>query len=276
MNFRWLGVGGFELTAGGRVLLVDPFFTRPSVPQLLFQRLQPLEGRVSAHIRRCDAVLVTHPHYDHLMDVPAVYRLTECRVYGSPNSLSILRLAGVPEGSLHEIQDGMELRLGPFHVDVHPGDHVRILGRQPFTGELPAGLSPPFHATDYRMDACHNFLITSPGIRVLLWNGPSVQGAPGADVLLVQPFLDLRGYRQLLELVKPRQVIPIHWDDFTRPLSRPPRTIMRLPSLRRPWPRRLDMARLKRRMEQFGKPAQVLIPEILKSYDLSGALLLED
>jgi hypothetical protein len=275
VKFRWLGVGGFELTVGERVLLVDPFFTRPSLPQVLFQRLAPLEGRVSPYVRRCDAVLVTHPHYDHLLDIPIVQRLTGCGVYGGPNSLSILRLAGVPEGSLHEIRDGMELRLDPFQVDVHPGDHVRILGRLPFAGELPAGLRPPLRAMDYRMDVCHNFLISSGGIRLLLWNGPTMKGAPGADVLLLQPFFGSHRYSQLLDLAKPRWAIPIHWDDFTRPLSRPMRSVMRLPSLRRPWLRRLKIDRFKRRVEALGKPVHVLIPDILKSYDLSEALLLE-
>jgi L-ascorbate metabolism protein UlaG (beta-lactamase superfamily) len=35
LTFCWLGVAGMKLKAGGQVLALDPFFTRPSLVEML-------------------------------------------------------------------------------------------------------------------------------------------------------------------------------------------------------------------------------------------------
>jgi L-ascorbate metabolism protein UlaG (beta-lactamase superfamily) len=268
LRLRWLGAGAVEVVAGGRTLLVDPFFTRPSIPRLLFHRLSSCEKRVAGALQGGDYVLITHSHYDHLMDVPIVHKMTGCAVYGSPNSLGLLRLFGLPEQVLGELHNGAQLALDPFEVDVLPGDHLRILGHIPIAGDLRRGLKPPLRVTDYRLDVCHNFLIVAQELRLLLWNGPWVEGALSADVLLVQPYFDTAMYQRLLNLVDPRYVIPIHWDDFTRPLSRPRRPMLKLPGLRRPWPRRMEIGGFRRQIQGLARHVEVLIPDILQPYDL--------
>lgn len=253
-------------------MLVDPFFTRPSIPALIFRRLRPMETRVAAYVGDGDDVLITHSHYDHLMDVPLVQRITGCTVHGSPNSLAILRASGVPENSLRGLARGAELSLEPFQVGVLPGGHLQIFGGVPMAGHLRRDIRPPLRLTDYRVDVCHNFLFMTADIRLLLWNGPSTAEAPRADVLVLQPYFDTTSYRHLLDVVEPRCVVAIHWDDFTRPLSQPLKPILRLPKLRRPWPRRMDMARFRGRIEALRGHVEVLIPEILKPYDLREVL----
>src|SRR4051812_38199205 len=84
VSFRWLGVAGIELTAGGRTLAVDPFFTRPPLRRFLFGRVASNPRLVRKHLPSCDYVLVSHSHWDHMMDAPEGARNTGAVVFRRP------------------------------------------------------------------------------------------------------------------------------------------------------------------------------------------------
>ncbi len=75
----YLGVNGFQFETSGHVLLVDPYFTRVGLSSAaLNQPIQSDANRVGEglrHVRpRADALLVTHAHFDHLLDAPEIMR----------------------------------------------------------------------------------------------------------------------------------------------------------------------------------------------------------
>jgi L-ascorbate metabolism protein UlaG (beta-lactamase superfamily) len=56
-TFTWYGHSVYEVrTPGGKVILIDPFFANPKSP------------RTADSIDRCDLLLVTHGHFDHMGD----------------------------------------------------------------------------------------------------------------------------------------------------------------------------------------------------------------
>ena len=56
-TFTWYGHSCFEVkTPGGKTILIDPWFGNPSSPKSHDQ------------VDRCDLMLVTHGHYDHMGD----------------------------------------------------------------------------------------------------------------------------------------------------------------------------------------------------------------
>jgi L-ascorbate metabolism protein UlaG (beta-lactamase superfamily) len=60
-TFTWYGHSCFEIrTPGGKVILLDPFFANPRSP------------RTQDSIERCDVMLVTHGHFDHMGDAVAL------------------------------------------------------------------------------------------------------------------------------------------------------------------------------------------------------------
>jgi hypothetical protein len=67
-------------------------------------------------------------------------------------------------------------------------------------------------------------------------------------------------YLKLLKGVDPHTFIPIHWDNFTRPLSKPLRRLTR--------PGRLPLWQLARLARQVLPHVKVLIPEIFQEYTL--------
>lgn len=123
-TFRWLGVAGVEITDGEFTVVVDPSFTRPWFGMFLWLRARPKPELVRKYVPKADAILVTHGHYDHLLDVPDAARFTGARVYGSSNIVRICRAAGVPASQLEEVSPGEDFINGAVHVDVTTSQHI--------------------------------------------------------------------------------------------------------------------------------------------------------
>lgn len=275
LTFRWLGAAGLFFQADGRGLLVDPFFTRPPVSSLLtFKRVMPDAALVACHTPPADYLLITHAHYDHLLDAPEVLRMTGARAFGSPNAYALLRLHGLPEEQLVVIKPGDRLALGPFTVEVFPGCHTHTPLDRWINGPLPRRLSagrerPPLRLADYRMDACFAFRIQAGGQSVLVGSHP----VP-ADAHFLIPYQQAGSLHALLQAVNPRRVIPIHWDDFTRPLSRPlrPMLITRRQGLRG-WPPvgRIDLPTYIRQVRAILPKAAITVPALFEEHRLEDS-----
>ena len=210
MQFRWLGVGGIELRAGDQVILIDPYVTRFPLWRMAVGRVRPNRELIAEKIPHCNFVLVTHPHVDHLMDVPDVVRNTGAVALGSANACRLLAVLGVPAAQIREIDAGDQLTLGNFRVDVLPAGHVTFWGWRPFSGPLPPGLRPPLRARDYRMDLYYSFLISAGGQRLLTDPGICPEDAVAADVLFIHPGRPRPFYESLLPRVRPKVVVPYH------------------------------------------------------------------
>jgi len=255
LRFRWLGVAGVELQADDQVLAIDPFFTRPSLKGLV-QPVRTNANLVAEKMPSCDYILVTHSHWDHLLDVPELMRQTSSQAFGSANTCQLLRLQGVPESSINEVQVGARLSLGVFNVEVIAGQHSRIPFGWIFNGSLKPRLHPPLRLQDYRMDMCLGYCISVMGMRVLVC---AAQPQP-AEVLFVVAQETPPYYMRLFRDVQPRTIVPIHWDNFLRPLSKPLHRFTR--------PGRMSLGRLTRLAYAILPEANVIIPEIFKQYPL--------
>lgn len=266
--YRWLGVAGLEFTANDYTLLIDPFFTRPGKLALISgQRVRADAALVAQHIQRADAVLVTHAHYDHLMDVPVILRQTGACAYGSPNTCAVLAIHDIPGEKIGCIHPGDHLSLGPFEVDVMPAAHTPIPFQRLFNGPMEKRIQVkprlPLRLMDYRMDVNYSFRISVGGQVILVGN----YTVP-ADVLFISPYRNGRTLEEAVRRINPRQVILIHWDDFTRPISSPlvvmpvtpqhgPRTAGRIVG-------QLDLHMLVRQLAAALPEVSVVIPHLLK------------
>ena len=269
--FRWLGVAGIELTAHGQVLLVDPYLTRIPFWRQWLGKVQSNRSLVDRIIPRLDYILVTHAHYDHMLDVPGLASATRAVIYGSPNTCQLARLSGLPSEQVCEVQADQSLVLGSFTVKVLPAQHRKLPFFTP--GPLPSSLQPPFSARQYRLDLCFSFLISVGGLELLVNSGSPPHLLPPADVLFVHPFYPEATYRQLFEQVQPRLVIPTHWDDLWRPLSQPPRPSFQPPRWAFPPIQRVDLKQFERTFQRLDPAVRVCLPQRLKEYDLAGLLM---
>jgi L-ascorbate metabolism protein UlaG (beta-lactamase superfamily) len=255
--FRWLGVAGLEFKVGGQVLMIDPFLTRPN----LVHMLKPVSSNhtlIKEKLPECNFLLVTHSHYDHLMDVPDVLLHTEALAYGSTNTCRLLSILGVPDEQLQEVHTGDRLSLRPFKVEVIAGQHSSLPFNRFFNGELKERLHPPLRVNDFRMDVCLGYSISVVGQTLLVC---AAEPYP-AGVLFAVAQERREYYLKLFKGTNPHTFIPIHWDNFTRPLTKPLRRFSR--------PGRLPLWQLTRLGRQQLPHVEVLIPEVFQEYTLGN------
>ncbi|MBN1935217.1 MAG: MBL fold metallo-hydrolase [Anaerolineae bacterium] len=270
IGFRWLGVAGFELTAAGFTLLVDPYLTRISFWQQWAGRVQPNCALLHTHIPRADAILISHAHVDHLLDAPEIAQRTGATVYGSANVCQIATLSGLPRTQTVLLEAGDRLVLGPFAVQVFASEHLPIPGFGP--KPLGRGLRAPLRAVDYQMDACYSLLIEVGGRRLLTDPGMRPDDAPPADLLLIYPHHNAAYFTALFRHVRPQVVLPTHWDDMWQSLSRPLRPTFRPPWQSFPPLRRVSLDQLRadvaRAAAQLELNTRVIVPRVLTPHTL--------
>src|SRR4051794_2304773 len=74
-EIQWLGQATTRITTpGGKVIVIDPWITSNPKTPAQYKTLESL-GKV-------DLVLVTHGHFDHFADAPALAKLNQAPVYG--------------------------------------------------------------------------------------------------------------------------------------------------------------------------------------------------
>jgi len=240
VTVRWTGAAGLEFTHEGRTVLVDPYFSRKRKIDLFFRRLAPDSAAVEAYLRRIpgalSAVIVGHTHFDHVMDVPEIARRFPGPVVGSRSADALLARHGMP-GRVQVCNGGERIELpGGDAVTMIPSRHGRVaLGRVPYPGEIvPAGRLP-MKAGEYGHGTVFAPRLELGGITFLdLGSADFVEQALSGqrcDVL----FLCVPGWKRVPDyvdrvpsLVRPRVIVPMHFDDFTRPLA-PDMTAPRLP-----------------------------------------------
>ncbi len=182
------------LESEGRMVILDcgQMFsddTQPGVDSIIpdFQFLADNADRI-------DGCIVTHAHEDHIGGIPYLMRaLPDLKLdfYGTPFTLGLVRhklaeVNAVARGTLHNVADGDQLRIGPFDCEFLPVTH-----------STPSGVITAFktsqgiilHSSDFKLDHTPvdgrvtdlpriGALSGDPGIRLLLADSTNAD-APG-------------------------------------------------------------------------------------------------
>ncbi|GAA3352082.1 hypothetical protein GCM10020358_85040 [Amorphoplanes nipponensis] len=228
------GTSSVHVSDGTVGIFTDAFLTRPSLLRVGLGRIAPDPGRVRRALAKggvtsLDAVFVAHAHYDHVMDAPEVIKQVGGTLYGSESALNVGRGAGLPEACLQPIAHGREYTVGDFTVRVFEGRHSP--GNR-YPGSIREPLATPARASRYRDGGCFSFHLVHPSGSVFIH--PSANFVPGAfagvraEVLYLgigalgrQPAAFRDDYwHHVVEAIRPRLIVPVHWDNFGRSLGR--------------------------------------------------------
>ena len=124
VSVRWLGHAAFEIvSAGGTRILIDPFLTQnPTTPDSLKQL-----ARYGAAAKPA-AILVTHSHFDHVLDAKAIAASSGAKVIGAFEAVAAL---GVPEAQVVGANVGGTVKIGDVTIHVVPAMHSSDPGGRP-------------------------------------------------------------------------------------------------------------------------------------------------
>jgi L-ascorbate metabolism protein UlaG (beta-lactamase superfamily) len=88
VQVQWLGQAAFKITTvAGKVIVIDPWLiTNPETPEA-FRKLDAL-GKV-------DLVLVTHGHFDHFADAPALAKMNNAPFWGPAGLAQSMQVLGI-------------------------------------------------------------------------------------------------------------------------------------------------------------------------------------
>jgi L-ascorbate metabolism protein UlaG (beta-lactamase superfamily) len=240
IRIRFAGVATLLFDDGQTAWMTDGFFSRPSLARTALTRIAPDRAAIDAGLQRLGvdglaAVIPVHSHHDHAMDSPLVAMRTGALLVGSQSTLNVGRGLGMPESRMHRVQPGDKLTLGRWTLTFVASRHVPLpILRQGVVETIDAPLVPPAHSLQWREGQTWAIVVEQPAAAPMLVLGSAGFVPAGLEGRRAQTvFLGVgsagrqsseyqsQWWDESVRRVGARRVIPIHWDDFGRPLHEP-------------------------------------------------------
>jgi L-ascorbate metabolism protein UlaG (beta-lactamase superfamily) len=238
LQVRFFGVSTLLISDDDTSILFDGYFTRKGFKDMIMDKMISDESKVhyaftEANLRFGDvaALFVSHAHYDHAMDSQFVALRLGAHLYGSPVSR---KLFSTESSSYTNIVENKTYRFGSedqFSIEAfetnHAVKHVILQKAEALFLEWSDGSNYGNGGPIY------NFVVKHPCGKFLIVPSAGLSNKKNnyGDVDVVFLGMGLLSHMELDDIEKywldtvvnsdAETVIPIHWDNFTLPLSEP-------------------------------------------------------
>jgi L-ascorbate metabolism protein UlaG (beta-lactamase superfamily) len=216
IELMWLGHSTFRITSTtGKVIVIDPAIRNTNAP-IKYRELSAL-GKV-------DLILVTHGHGDHIADLPELARITGAPVVAQHELALNLNSLGVVDAS-----KTIAMNKGGTVSPLGPGIKVHMVQAQHSSGVDLNMIKPDFmkgvrfldggNAVGYVLELENGFRIYHTGDTDVFSDMALIQRFHKPDLALVciggHFTMDPeRAAYAMRELVRPKQVIPMHYGTY--------------------------------------------------------------
>lgn len=236
----WLGVTTLLFDDGTTQILIDGFFSRPSLGDVFLRR--PVVNDAATinyalhefRMRQLAVIIPVHSHFDHAMDIGAIAKRTSASILGSESTANIAFGAGVPADQVVVAERAQSYEFGEFRVRLLPSRHAPIgwRGGAPLPGTIDAPLSLPQPITAWREGGSYSIIIEHPqGTTLVQGSAGFISGAlndVSADVVMLSigglTTLDAdyaeQYWQETVTTTGASKVYPIHFDDFVEPFGK--------------------------------------------------------
>jgi L-ascorbate metabolism protein UlaG (beta-lactamase superfamily) len=212
----WLGHAAFRITSTtGKVIVIDPFLKK--------NPRTPAKYKDLAALGKVDLILVTHGHQDHVTDLPELAKLTGATVVGPQGLINNLVALGLLDGSKSIAMDkgGTVAPLGPgikvhmVHADHSSSVDLAVLKPDTAGARFGDGGAPVGYVIEFE----NGFKIYDTGDTDVFADMALINRFFKPDLALVcigghftmDPEHAAYAVR---ELIRPKQVIPMHYGSF--------------------------------------------------------------
>lgn len=239
VSVTWLGISTLLIDDGNTQLLIDGAFTRLSPLDLALQRkvrsdLATINYAMDEFgMQRLAAIIPTHSHFDHAIDIGHIANRSSAIVLGSESSANIARGADVPVDQYQILASGERRYFGDFEITLLASAHVP----QHWTragigsGQVRTPLRQPARPWSWRGGAAASVIVEHPAGTTLIQGSAGFLDGQLADVDADVVFFSVAGlaaqgeeytreyWQATVTASGATRALAIHWDDFTQPLG---------------------------------------------------------
>ncbi|MDJ0938523.1 MAG: MBL fold metallo-hydrolase [Woeseiaceae bacterium] len=274
LSVTWFGVGTLLIDDGTTQILIDGFISRPTLMDVLLGR--PVENDAATinyflneyRVRRLAAIIPVHSHFDHAMDVGAIANRSSASILGSESTANIARGVRVPEDQIVVVENNADYTFGNFTVRFIESVHAPVgwRGSVPFPGTIDEPLKMPAPVKAWREGGSYSVVISHPRNTLLVQGSAGIRVGALDDVEVDTVLLGvgllgglgddyLRDYwNATVTATGASTVIPIHFDDYTKPfgtIAFPPSILDNVPEL---------AARLRELRDTYDTETRIVLP----------------